>query len=63
MTGWKTKAAACVAIFYGVAGIFLGLHDVDEGVRFVVEGLGLIGIGHKLDKIGISETHGVAREK
>ncbi|MDP1664119.1 MAG: hypothetical protein Q8L79_03255 [Methylobacter sp.] len=52
MTGWKTKAAAGLAVFYGIAGIFLGLHDIDAGVRFVVEGVGLIGIGHKIDKIG-----------
>jgi len=53
MAGWKTKAAAALAIVYGIAGLFLGLHDADAGMRFVVEGIGLIGIGHKIDKLGV----------
>ena len=52
MTGWKTKAAGYLAIAYGIAGLILGLHDMDAGVQFVVNGLGLLGIGHKIEKAG-----------
>lgn len=52
MTGWKTKAAAALAIFYGTLGIFVGLHDATTGVQFIVNGLGLLGIGHKIEKLG-----------
>jgi len=52
MTGWKTKAAGLLAIFYGVIGVLLGLHEADAGMQFVVNGLGILGIGHKIEKIG-----------
>lgn len=50
MSGWKTKAAAGLSIVYGTAGIVLGLHDPATGVQFIVQGLGLLGIGHKIEK-------------
>lgn len=50
MSGWKTKIAAFLSVAYGVFGIFAGLHDSSEGVQFVVNGLALIGIGHKIEK-------------
>lgn len=52
MTGWKTKAAAYLAIVYGIAGFLLGTHDTDAGMQFVINGLGLLGIGHKIEKAG-----------
>lgn len=51
MNGYKTKLAAALSIFYGVAGLFLGLHDSDVSMQFVVQGLGLVGIGHKIEKL------------
>ncbi|MDD5271099.1 MAG: hypothetical protein PHU14_00140 [Methylovulum sp.] len=53
LTGWKTKAAGLLSITYGAVGILLGLHEADTGMRFVVEGLGILGIGHKIEKIGL----------
>lgn len=50
MGGYKTKLAAALSVFYGVAGLFLGIHDSDVCMQFVVNGLGLVGIGHKIDK-------------
>lgn len=50
MSGYKTKLAAALAIVYGVVGLFLGLHDSDACMQFVINGLGLIGIGHKIEK-------------
>jgi hypothetical protein len=52
MSGWKTKTAAGLSLIYGVVGIFLDLHDADTGMQFVVNGLGLLGLGHKIEKLG-----------
>lgn len=52
MSGWKTKLAALLSIVYGTAGMLLGLHDSDAAMQFIVQGLGLLGIGHKIEKIG-----------
>ena len=54
MNGWKTKAAAIISILYGVIGLFLGMHDAESGMQFVIQGLGLLGIGHKIEKAGIN---------
>jgi len=50
MTGWKTKTAALLSIVYGVGGLLLDMHDADAAVQFIVQGLGLVGIGHKIEK-------------
>jgi len=50
MTGWKTKTAGFASIAWGIGGYFLGLHDINEAANNVVAGLGILGIGHKLDK-------------
>lgn len=50
MKGWKTWAAAVLMMGYGIAGIFLDLHDADTGVRMVTEGLAIVGLGHKIEK-------------
>lgn len=51
MTGWKTKTAAFTSIGWGIAGYFLKLHDINDAANSVIAGLGLLGIGHKMDKI------------
>lgn len=51
MKGWKTVTAAVLSIGYGAAGWWLGLHGPDVAMQFVVQGLGLVGIGHKLEKL------------
>ena len=58
MNGWKTYTAAAVSMAYGVAGIFLGLHDASDGMQFVVQGMGLMGIGHKLVKLKDDKADG-----
>ena len=50
MTGWKTKSASLLSIVYGAFGIFAGLHDPATGVQMIVTGIGLAGIGHKIEK-------------
>jgi hypothetical protein len=57
MTGWKTKAGGIGAILGGAALIITGVIGdkfdfelVKQGVAGIVGGLGLLGIGHKLDK-------------
>lgn len=52
MTGWKTKAAGLISIGYGVLGMAFGLHDIDKAAEFVIQGLGILGIGHKIEKAG-----------
>jgi hypothetical protein len=52
MTGWKTWTAAALAVGYGVGGYALGLHDQGEMMRLIIYGAGLVGIGHKIEKIG-----------
>jgi hypothetical protein len=51
MTGWKTKAAGFASIAWGVVGYFLNLHDINSAADSVVTGLGILGIGHKIEKI------------
>lgn len=52
MSGWKTWIAAIGSIAWGVGGFLVGTHDVDTAMGFVVAGLGMVGIGHKLDRTG-----------
>lgn len=52
MTGWKTKSAAILSILYGLAGWALGLHDMDTGMQFTINGMALLGVGHKIEKAG-----------
>ena len=51
MSGWKTWLAAGLSIVYGVGGWLVDLHGTDVMMGFVAAGLGLIGIGHKLDRV------------
>jgi hypothetical protein len=52
MSGWKTKAAAALSILYGLVGWALGLHGADQAMNYVITGMGLIGVGHKIEKVG-----------
>jgi hypothetical protein len=52
MSGWKTKSAAFLSIVYGLAGWALGLHDMGSGMQFTVNGMALLGVGHKIQKAG-----------
>ena len=52
MTGWKTKLSAAIAVLYGIAGWFLDLHGADEAMNYVITGISLLGIGHKIEKAG-----------
>lgn len=52
MKGWKTWAAAGLSIVYGIGGYLLGLHGEDAAIGFVVSGAGLVGLGHKIEKMG-----------
>lgn len=51
MGGWVTWVAAGLSIVYGVAGFFLGLHDSEAMMGFVVAGFGMVGLGRKIEKI------------
>jgi hypothetical protein len=52
MKGWKTWLAAAISIIYGVGGWITDLHGPDKMVAFVTAGLALVGIGHKIEKMG-----------
>lgn len=49
MSGWKTRAAGIASILWGIWSLIDGRQD--DGVRYIVDGLAIIGIGHKLDRI------------
>jgi hypothetical protein len=49
--GWKTYVAGGLLIAWGVGGLLMGKHTQDQAMEYVGEGLAVIGIGHKLDKI------------
>lgn len=53
MTGWKTMTAGVGMVLYGIAGALAGYHGLDQAVTYVMQGLAVLGIGHKLDK----QTH------
>lgn len=50
MKGWKTWAAALLLIAIGVYEI--GMGETESGVGRIAMALGLIGIGHKIEKQG-----------
>ena len=50
MSGWKTYTAGAAAIAFGVYQILNG--EAESGVNRIIEGLAIIGIGHKLDRVG-----------
>ena len=59
MKGWKTWAAGLGAmlggaalVLKGVASDSLDFQSIKEGVAAIIAGLGVIGIGHKIERIG-----------
>ena len=52
MRGWKTWCAAMGSVIYGVLGYWSELHDLDTAIKMILGGLALVGLGHKIDRIG-----------
>jgi hypothetical protein len=50
MQGWKTIVAGVISIAYGLVEIIIN-GNVQSGFQFIMAGLAILGIGHKLDKI------------
>jgi len=50
MKGWKTLCAGILMMSWGIGGAMLKIHGWDEGMNTAFQGLGILGIGHKLDK-------------
>ncbi|MGY6214983.1 hypothetical protein ACW73L_07465 [Methylolobus aquaticus] len=48
MIGWKTYTAGGAAIVFGVYLILDG--QPEQGANRIIEGLAIVGIGHKLDR-------------
>jgi hypothetical protein len=53
MKGWKTWLAAACTAGLGVVSIING--DVASGAQQIVLALGMIGLGHKIEKAGLQE--------
>lgn len=60
MSGWKTWAAGLGAVLggaalvlKGVAGDSFDFESIKQGVAAIIAGLGIIGIGHKVEKAGL----------
>lgn len=56
MNGWKTKTAGIAAILFGLGTIAKAISDgswneAQEGIAAAIGGLGMLGVGHKLDKV------------
>ena len=59
MSGWKTWTAGLASIASGVAMILTSVASdgfsfdaLKEGIGLIVAGLGIIGVGHKIEKAG-----------
>ncbi len=57
MTGWKTKVGGGLLVVVGVLGgvvTLLGLDGLSwsDALTFIGSGLGVLGLGHKFDKLG-----------
>lgn len=50
MTGWKTWTAGIGMIVWGVTGAIAGMHTPDEAASICLQGVAVLGLGHKLDK-------------
>lgn len=58
MSGWKTWAAGIGAILggaalvlKGIAGDSLDFESIKQGVAAIIAGLGVLGVGHKVDRL------------
>jgi len=54
MRGWKTWIAGILSIAYGAIGWLVDLHGPDSAWQFVIQGLAIIGLGHKLEKSAVT---------
>jgi len=52
MAGWKTWVAAVGSILWGIGGLLVQAHGPDGAAMFITGGFALIGIGHKVEKLG-----------
>lgn len=53
MRGWKTYLSGGMSIMWGVGTAFLsGGASMNESMAWILGGLGVIGIGHKVEKAG-----------
>lgn len=50
MTGWKTLLSGIGSIVFGIIQIVTG--NTTEGIQFILAGLAILGIGHKIEKSG-----------
>lgn len=50
MTGWKTLSAGIISILYGLVEIIVN-GNMQSGFQFIMAGLAILGIGHKVDKL------------
>lgn len=49
--GWKTYLAAILSILYGVGFEGIYSNNWNAAVTYILAGLGLLGIGHKIEKV------------
>lgn len=49
--GWKTLLAGFLSIIWGIGGWIAGIHDANEAMNYFISGFGILGVGHKLDKL------------
>lgn len=49
--GYKTKIGAGMSIFFGIAGLLMGVLDAASAGQFITQGVIALGIGHKLEKV------------
>lgn len=50
MRGWKTWVAGAGLIVIGLYGAWSQSMDAESAIQWILNGLGFIGIGHKIDK-------------
>lgn len=48
MNGWKTMTGGGLLIAWGVVGMVIGPNGLEQAIQYAAEGLGSIGIGHKM---------------
>lgn len=51
MKGWKTTVSGVAMMIWAVTGFLLKLIDANQAIEQFIAGFGLIGVGHKLDKL------------
>lgn len=49
--GWTTAISGIASVLFGVSGLVLGQLEMEQGVTFIVGGLGILGIGSKIEKM------------